>query len=93
MIIRSHTHDAHPLTARSIIRAECKPQWLLVVVPLADTFLEKLTHSRASRGLPAPITVGLGLQEQLAVEVPVAEHDFELDYVCLPDTLLSKRNR
>jgi len=54
-----------------------------------DTFLEKLTMARADRGLPAPITIGLGLQEQLVPEVPVSEHDFPLDFVSLPEVLLT----
>ncbi|KAL1523914.1 hypothetical protein AB1Y20_018833 [Prymnesium parvum] len=53
-----------------------------------DTFLEKLCHARKARGLPPPVLIGLGLNEQLVERVPVGEHDFPLDAVCLPDTVL-----
>jgi len=53
-----------------------------------DTFLERLTAARKVQGLPAPVTVGLGLQEQLVDEVPVDPHDVPLDFVCLPDVTL-----
>ena len=55
-----------------------------------DTWLEKLAEARRSAGLPAATTVGLGLQEQLVESVPVDTHDVPLDYVCLPDVLLSR---
>jgi 5-formyltetrahydrofolate cyclo-ligase len=33
--------------------------------------------------------IGLGLQQQLVERVPMDAHDFPLDMVCLPDTLLA----
>ena len=41
--------------------------------------------------MPPPTLIGLGLQEQLVDHVPVGEHDFPLDMVCLPDTLLTAK--
>jgi len=53
-----------------------------------DTFLERLATTRRAKDLPQPVTVGLGLQEQLVPRVPTAEHDQPLDYVSLPGALL-----
>ena len=53
-----------------------------------DTFLERLATTRRAKDLPPPVTVGLGLQEQLVSRVPTAEHDQPLDYVSLSGTLL-----
>uniref|UniRef100_A0A7S3AYV0 5-formyltetrahydrofolate cyclo-ligase n=1 Tax=Haptolina ericina TaxID=156174 RepID=A0A7S3AYV0_9EUKA len=39
-----------------------------------DTFLEKLTHARAARGMTPPITIGLGLQQQLVPEARRTPH-------------------
>lgn len=55
-----------------------------------DTFLEKLQRVRGERGLPPATTIGLGLQEQLVDAVPVDLHDHPLDFVCLPDVLLTR---
>lgn len=53
-----------------------------------DTFLDRLAAKRAAQGLPPPVTVGLGLQEQLVDAVPVDAHDVPLGCVCLPDTVV-----
>lgn len=45
----------------------------------ADTFLEKLKDARAAHGLPAPITIGLGLPQQLVAEVRMFPHFAVLD--------------
>eukprot|EP00310_Coccolithus_braarudii_P023860 CAMPEP_0183353754 /NCGR_PEP_ID=MMETSP0164_2-20130417/34884_1 /TAXON_ID=221442 /ORGANISM="Coccolithus pelagicus ssp braarudi, Strain PLY182g" /LENGTH=238 /DNA_ID=CAMNT_0025526489 /DNA_START=1 /DNA_END=717 /DNA_ORIENTATION=+ len=52
-----------------------------------DSFLERLQAARLQKGLPPARTVGLGLQEQLVPAVPLGDHDFPLEYVCLPQTL------
>eukprot|EP00614_Pseudopedinella_elastica_P033618 CAMPEP_0172621116 /NCGR_PEP_ID=MMETSP1068-20121228/109104_1 /TAXON_ID=35684 /ORGANISM="Pseudopedinella elastica, Strain CCMP716" /LENGTH=226 /DNA_ID=CAMNT_0013428705 /DNA_START=88 /DNA_END=768 /DNA_ORIENTATION=+ len=48
-----------------------------------DCYIARVTTERARRGLPPPLTVGLALEEQLKgpKDIPVGEHDMELDFV------------
>ena len=55
-----------------------------------DTFLQKLAAAREAHGLPPVTTIGIGLQEQLVESVPVDAHDVPLDFVFLPEVLLSR---
>ncbi len=54
----------------------------------ADSYIERLAAARLARGMPRPVTIGLGLQQQLLDEVPTSPHDQRLDAVCLPDATL-----
>jgi len=55
-----------------------------------DSYLARVTTQREAAQLPRATTIGLGLQEQLVPEVPVGDHDIQLDYVSLPDGLFSR---
>lgn len=55
-----------------------------------DTWLTKLSEARAARGLPPARTIGLALSENFVERVPVDAHDVPLDYVCLPDRLVTR---
>lgn len=46
-----------------------------------DCFLRCLQEIRGKRGLPAAVTVGVAMTEQLVEDVPCADHDYPLDFL------------
>lgn len=49
-----------------------------------DCFIQRLAETRSSHGLPPPILIGVGFEEQIVDVVPVSEHDQALDMVVTP---------
>ena len=48
---------------------------LMLVFYILDSFVDRLTESNLALGKPAPVLIGLALDEQIIDAVPTEAHD------------------
>jgi len=58
-----------------------------------DSFLSRVSAANGLVGRGPPVTVGLALSEQIVQAVPTEPHDWRLNFVVLPDRVISQSDR